>query len=183
MATLKTAMGIYGLTRAGDVPKELQEVYDLYLEQATHGLPASVENRLLSQGTMRINRMAGARQNAASMALASRGTGASTAADTALDRVTQMAFEELGNLQTDVALMDAQARAQALPGLASVGGTIAGIKEGKRAAASKLIGSGIMDFLSPDMLAELGIIEPIEDPLESLLNEFFPRPTYEYTGP
>ncbi len=174
LAAGKLGAGIYSLTQADKIPKELQEVYDLYREQATKGLPAGIESRLLNQGVMRINRMASARQNVGAMAQASRGTGISSAADASLDRVSQMAFEELGNLQSDIALMDAQVRAQALPGLASVGGTIAGIKEEKRAAASKLVGSGIMDFFDQDMLAELGIIEPVEDPLQGLMDMLDP---------
>ena len=170
LAAGKVGTGIAGLAQANKVPKELQEAFNIFQQQAREGLPASLENQMISQGTTRINRVAGARQNAAAMALASRGTGSSTAADQALDRVTAQALDEIGQLNTNVQQLDFQARQNAQNALAGISGTISGLKQQQRESASSLITSGVLDFFDEDLLAGLNIVDKPEDPLAGLID-------------
>ena len=169
LSAAKVIAGLFALDDADKLPKEMQDAYNLLQEQASEGLPADVEAGMRTKGTRSIMGAATGRQSATAFAHASRGTGFSSGADAALDRVTQMAFEEIGNLEQEIGLLDEKTRQAGVMGLAGMAPGISAYKEAKSSGATELITSGALGLLSQDVLSGLNITEAAEDPLDKIL--------------
>lgn len=155
----KLAMGLFSKP---NIPDEIEEAYGLFQKQAKYGLPTNVEKMLLNQGMTGINTMASARQGAGAMALASRGMGSSSAADAMLSRVDQIAMDEIGKLNTSIALQDLQAKQMGAAAMAEVAGQIAQIKQRHAEGAGSMVGGGIAG------LANMFMEDPL-DPMKQFL--------------
>jgi hypothetical protein len=174
LTLLQTGLGAYGLTQAGKVPKELQKLYDLLSERAERGIPDVLESRMRSAGYGRIARQATTAQARGSAALASRGMGRSSMADTMIGDVNRLQAELLTQFETELAGLDEQTKQQALGQLGDVSSAISMLKQQRGEAASGLIMKGLLGLLEP----EIGLVKPQPSEWEKFI-EYLEKHRYE----
>lgn len=152
LAALQLGSGVYGLTQAQKIPKELKELYDLLQGQAKYGIPGPQESVMRSSGAGQIARYGTGLQARGSAALASRGMGRSSLADTMVAGVNRTQAEMFQQLQSNIAALDEQTKARAQGQLGGVATQIAGLKQAQESAGWQMIFGGLgrgMEMFEP----------------------------------
>jgi hypothetical protein len=161
----QTVGGIMGLSNADKVPAELQDLYNLLKERATTGL-GDEKGQMLSSGLSGLNRQATGAQARGSMALASRGIGNSSQADSMLADISSGTADAYQSLVSRINTLDQEIKQNATSQLGRVVNSMNAVRQGKQEAAGKMLGGGLGILSNP---ATYGIISENDKLLGELL--------------
>lgn len=156
-AALSLAQTIGGLVGKAKPDEALQEYYDMLKEQGEEGLPASVESALYSRGAGRIARQATGMQARGSAALASRGMGRSSVADTMIGDVSRIQAESLGDLESRIMQADVATKQQAMGAMGGAAAGMAASRASEEQNLQSMIMGGLSGLVNRDVLAGLGL--------------------------